>query len=121
LIHYIVNPDSRKSIDWRGSTLKDIRNDKIFSYEARKQAGHQLSLLQAGLEPDNWKPLDNLGPGIKEIRIRTNGNAYRIVYLAKFSDCIYILHCFKKTTQVIKLQDRKLIDQRYKAVLKECQ
>lgn len=47
-----------KPIDWRGSSLKDIKDDAVFSVDARKEAGHQLSQVQAGLEPDDWKPLD---------------------------------------------------------------
>ena len=44
---------SEKPIDWRGSSLRDIKDDDIFTPNARKEAGHQLSRVQAGLEPDD--------------------------------------------------------------------
>jgi phage-related protein len=44
---------TEKPIQWRGSSLKDIKDKKIFSYDARKEAGHQLSHVQIGLDPDD--------------------------------------------------------------------
>ena len=43
---------NEKPIDWRGSSLDDIKDDAIFTVNARREAGHQLSQVQAGLEPD---------------------------------------------------------------------
>ena len=41
----------QKPIDWRGSSLSDIKDDNIFTQNARQEAGHQLGQVQAGLEP----------------------------------------------------------------------
>lgn len=89
---------SEKPIDWRGSSLRDIKDDDIFTPNARKEAGHQLSRVQAGLEPDDWKPFDVVGAGTKEIRINLDDGWFRVMYVAKFPEAVYVLHCFKKKT-----------------------
>ncbi len=66
-----------KPIDWRGSSLRDIKDDNIFTPHARKEAGHQLSQVQVGLEPDDWKPFDAVGAGTKEIRIHLGDGWFR--------------------------------------------
>ena len=65
-----------KPIDWRGSSLKDIKNDDVFSPAARKEAGHQLNLAQAGLDPEHWKPFNDLGEGTKAVVQERKQNGY---------------------------------------------
>ena len=108
-----------KPIDWRGSSLKDIKDDAVFSVDARKEAGHQLSQVQAGLEPDDWKPFDVVGPGTKEIRINLNDGWFRVMYVAKFPEAVYVLHCFKKKTSATSKHDKEIATARYKAVVQE--
>jgi phage-related protein len=110
---------TEKPIDWRGSALRDIKNDDIFSPNARREAGHQLSQVQAGLDPDNWKPFDVVGPGTKEIRINLDDGWFRVMYVAKFSEAVYVLHCFKKKTRTTSKQDKDVAIARYKAVIRE--
>jgi phage-related protein len=43
---------------------------KAFPDEARRDAGFNLDFVQRGLEPENWKPMKTVGPGVKEIRVR---------------------------------------------------
>ena len=38
-----------------------------------------------------------VGLGVKEIRIHT-GREYRVLYVAKFTEGIYVLHAFEKKT-----------------------
>ena len=40
----------------------------------------------------------SIGPGVNEIRIHTE-TEHRIIYLAKFSEAIYVLHAFKKKSR----------------------
>jgi phage-related protein len=108
-----------KPIDWRGSSLKDIKDDAVFSLDARKEAGHQLSQVQAGLDPDDWKPFDVVGAGTKEIRINLNDGWFRVMYVAKFPEAIYVLHCFKKKTNATSKHDKEIATARYKAVVQE--
>lgn len=86
---------------------------------AKRQAGYQIDRVQHGHEPDDWKPMPSIGPGVREIRIRDASGAFRIVYLAKLSDAIYVLHCFQKKTEKTSRSDIDLATKRYRDLLKE--
>lgn len=109
----------KKPIDWRGSSLRDIRDDDIFTPDARRQAGHQLRQIQAGLDPDDWKPFDVVGAGTKEIRINLSDGWFRVMYVAKFPEAVYVLHCFRKKTTSTSKHDKEIAAVRYKAVIRE--
>ena len=108
-----------KKIDWRGSSFRDLLDENIFSLEARRVAGTQLRKVQRGDEPDDWKPFDELGAGTKEIRIKLPDGAFRVMYVAKFPEAVYVLHCFKKKTQQTSQHDKDIAKLRYKAVIQE--
>lgn len=110
---------NEKPIDWRGSSLDDIKDDAIFTVNARREAGHQLSQVQAGLEPDRWKPFDEVGAGTREIIVNLDDGWFRVMYVAKFAEAVYVLHCFKKKTNATSRQDKQIASTRYKAVIKE--
>jgi len=104
-----------KQIRWVGSAYDDLL---AFPRDARKEAGFQLGKVQAGLEPDDWKPFDAVGAGAREIRIRDASGAYRVVYVAKFEEAIYVLHCFQKKSQTTSKQDLAIATARYRAVIR---
>ena len=106
--------DDEKQIRWVGSAYGDLL---AFPKDARKEAGFQLGKVQAGLEPTDWKPFDDVGAGTKEIRIRNASGIYRVMYVAKFEEAIYVLHCFQKKTQVTSKQDRSIAATRYRALV----
>ncbi len=108
-----------KPIDWRGSSLRDIKDNDIFTPNARREAGHQLAQVQVGLEPDRWKPFDDVGAGTKEIIINLDDGWFRVMYVAKFSEAVYVLHCFKKKTNTTSKHDKDVAASRYKAVILE--
>jgi phage-related protein len=99
-----------------GSPLEDLR---AFPLTARREAGHQLDQVQNGREPDDWKPMNTVGQGVKEIRIRDEAGAFRILYVAKFADAVYVLHCFQKKTEKTSKADVELAAKRYRELLKE--
>jgi phage-related protein len=105
-----------KPVEFRGSALEDLR---AFPTEARREAGHQLDQVQHGREPDDWKPMNTVGRGVREIRIRDAAGAFRVLYVAKFDDAVYVLHCFQKKTQKTSKTDMNLAEQRYRDLLKE--
>ncbi len=69
--------------------------------------------------PEDWKPMPTIGQGVQEIRIRDTVGAFRVVYVAKFADAIYVLHCFQKKTQRTSKTDLDLSESRYRDLLKE--
>jgi phage-related protein len=105
-----------KEIRWMGSSFNDLLT---FPDEARRQAGFQLGKVQAGLDPDEWKPFDAVGAGTREIRIKEANGIYRVMYVAKFVEAIYVLHCFQKQSQVTSRHDRDIAEARYRAVINE--
>jgi phage-related protein len=105
-----------KPIEFLGSSLKDLCQ---FPEEARRTAGRQLDRVQHGVEPNDWKPMNTVGPGVSEIRIKDEHGIYRVLYVAKFADAIYVLHCFQKKTQKTSASDLHIATQRYKELLKE--
>ena len=105
-----------KLVEFRGTALEDLR---AFPQVARREAGYQLDRVQRGREPDDWKPMNTVGRGVKEIRIRDATGAFRVLYVARFADAVYVLHCFQKKTQKTRKADLDLAGQRYRELLKE--
>jgi len=64
--------------------------------------------------PDDWKPLKTIGKGVSEIRIRDESGAYRIIYIARLLDAVYVLHAFQKKTQKTRDVDLNLAKRRLK-------
>jgi len=106
-----------KQLFWVGSALQDLR---AFPEDARRIAGHELHLVQQGLEPDDWKALVGIGPGVYELRIRTVVE-HRVFYVAKFAEGVYVLHAFQKKTQQTAQRDLELARERYREVLSQRQ
>ena len=106
--------EDEKQILWVGSAYHDLL---AFPKDARKEAGFQLGKVQSGLDPADWKPFDDVGAGTREIRIRDANGIYRVMYVAKFKEAIYVLHCFQKKTQVTSKQDLAIASARYRAVI----
>lgn len=76
-------------------------------------AGFQIDQVQQGHDPDDWKPMSSIGQGVREIRIRDKAGAFRIIYIAKVAEAVYVLHCFQKKTQKTAKSDLDLARKRY--------
>lgn len=105
-----------KPLEFKGSSLDKLR---AFPLEARREVGLQLDRVQRGLVPDDWKPMNTIGQGVKEIRIRETSGIFRVIYVAKFADAIYVLHCFQKKTQKTSQTDVNIASRRYRDLLEE--
>jgi phage-related protein len=101
-----------KPLIFVGSSLDDLRN---FPDEARRSAGFELHAVQSGLEPSDWKPMQIVGAGVKEIRIHKLGE-WRVIYVAQLHEAVYVLHAFQKKTRKASRQDIDLARQRYKQI-----
>ena len=104
-----------RRVKFCGSSRGDLRG---FPEDARREAGQQLFQVQLGEDPDDWKPMETVGGGVREIRIRDESGIYRVMYVAKFSDAIYVLHCFEKKTQKTAPGDLALARRRYKELVR---
>jgi phage-related protein len=102
-----------KPIQWIGTSKDDIRN---FPDEAKRKAGFELRVIQKGEKPTDFKPMSIIGKGVEEIRIWT-GNTYRIFYVARFPEAVYVLHAFEKKTQKTSKKDIELGQKRYQQMI----
>ena len=101
-----------KRITWLGTSREDV---KAFPDKVRKIVGSKLMAVQLGYNLADSKPMRSIGQGVNEIRIQYEGQ-YRIIYIAKFSESIYVLHAFRKKTQRTSLQDIALAKDRLKQI-----
>ena len=105
-----------KPVEFLGDSLDQLRG---FPLAVRRDAGFQLDKVEHGMEPDDWKPMTAIGSGVKEIRIRDMSGAFRVIYLAKLEDAVYILHCFQKKTQETSQQDIDIAKRRFKDLMRK--
>lgn len=104
---------SDKPIYWIGTSKQDIAK---FPQDAKRKAGFQLKAVQRGNSPTDFKPMSIIGKGVEEIRIKT-GEAYRIFYLARFAEAVYVLHAFNKKAQKTAKKDLEIGKQRYQTTI----
>lgn len=104
-----------KPLKWVGSSRDDLRR---FPENARVVAGFQLRRVQSGLDPNDWKPMPSVGPGVREIRIHT-GLEHRVLYVAKFAEGIYVLHVFEKRSRKTAMADVDVARHRLAVVIAE--
>jgi phage-related protein len=102
-----------KPIQWLGDSRDRLRR---FPQTARREIGYQLSLIQTGRSPSDWKPIPVVGSGVIEIRVHAEGE-YRVFYVAKFEDAVYVLHVFAKKTRKASSLDVELGKKRYRELL----
>ena len=103
-----------KPIAFLGSSLDDLRE---FPSTARSEAGYQLDRVQHGQEPSDFKPMPTIGKGVWEIRITDEAGQFRVIYIAKLKDAVYVLHCFQKKTQKTSAKDLELSTKRLRELL----
>ncbi len=101
-----------KPLLWVGSSREDLRELPSI---VRKELGTDLRRVQSGLLPRDWKPMSSVGAGVVEIRIREEG-AFRLMYIAKFTEGIYVLQVFQKKSQKTSGLDLDLARTRFAAV-----
>ncbi len=105
-----------KRISFVGCSLDDL---KQFPEDAQREAGYQLDKVQRGLEPSDWKPIKTIGHGVTEIRITDDQGIYRVIYVAKYADLVFVLHAFKKKSKKTSKNDLEIARQRLKMVMQE--
>jgi phage-related protein len=99
-----------KSIRFLGDSLKRLRE---FPDDARQDAGYQLDKVQRGEQPDDFKPMPSIGPGVEEIRIWDEAGTFRVIYTARVDDAVVVLHAFQKKTQTTSKRDIELARMRW--------
>ena len=101
------------AVAWEGDS-REVLSD--FPEAARQNLGFQLWQLQQGERPSDYRPLPSIGAGVFELREQDERAWYRIVYLSRINDVIYVLHCFEKKSREMPRRDFEKARQRLKAV-----
>ena len=109
------NTPALKPVHFWGTARENLRT---LGDDVRQTTGFQLYKLQQGFLPDDWKPMPGLGAGVNEIRVQEAGNAYRLLYVAKFAEAIYVLHAFQKKTRKTSRHDVMIARQRYQQLMR---
>ena len=86
-----------KPLCWVGRSLDELRK---LPEGVRRSFGYALRFAQAGVRPDNAKPMTGFGgAGVLEIIENFDGSTFRAVYAVKYADAVYVLHCFQKKSK----------------------
>lgn len=101
------------SVAWEGDSRKILQE---FPDSVRQNLGFQLWRLQLGERPKDYRPLPSVGTGVFELREQDERAWYRVVYLSRINDVIYVLHCFEKKSREMPRKDFDKARQRLKAV-----
>ena len=101
-----------KELKFIGSSQTDLA---AFPEDAKREAGFDLWQVQLGLMPKDFKPMPTVGAGAYEVRIKVGGQ-WRVIFVAKHAEAVYVLHCFRKTTPKTAQTDIDLAAKRYKLI-----
>ena len=101
-----------KRLVFLGDALDRVRS---FPEGARKETGVQLHKVQQELDPSDWKPMGTVGSGVRDVRIREDGGAFRVLYVTQVADAVVVLHAFEKKTQKTPRRNLDLADARLRA------
>lgn len=101
-----------KTLRFVGNSLRDLKD---FPEAARREAGFELDAVQRGLMPSDFKPMFSIGAGVYEIRIHVQGE-WRVIFVAKRADAVYVLHAFEKKSQKTRREDIELAIRRYHSI-----
>lgn len=100
-----------KPLKFIDSSHKDLNKMPI---DVRHAVGVELMRVQFGARPQDFKPMTSVGSGAYEVRVRDAEGAFRVIYVAKFTDAVYVLHAFQKKSRKTAKADIDLATRRYR-------
>jgi phage-related protein len=104
----------RATVTWEGDSREILRE---WPKDIRIDFGTALNALQEGQKARiPIRPMPSIAPSVFELKDADEGKWYRLVYLARIKDVIYVLHCFSKDTAKTERRDLALAEQRWKQV-----
>jgi phage-related protein len=100
-------------VAWEGDSREVL---SAFPEGVKQNLGFDLWQLQQGERPSDYRPLASIGPGVFELRDQDERAWYRVVYLSRIENVIYVLHCFEKKSREMPRKDFERVKQRLKTV-----
>ena len=102
-------------IHWVGDA-KDVLS--AFPQDVKGVFGYSLRRLQKGLLPDcDARRMQSVGKGVWELKTADERTWYRVVYLTRIGDALYVLHAFEKDSRKTDRRDLMIAKSRLKTVL----
>ncbi len=101
-------------LDFRGDSKEVLSS---FPLAVKATFGFNVRRLQNGESAVcETRPMPSVGSGVFELKEQDERTWYRVMYLAKVMDVIYVLHCFEKNTNKTSLRDLDTAQARLKEV-----
>jgi phage-related protein len=73
--------------------------------------------MQEGEAPKSEvRPMPSIGSGVFELKESDDRVWYRVIYLSRINDVIYVLHCFEKKSRKTDRRDLATAEQRLSEV-----
>jgi|SRR5690348_721282 phage-related protein len=101
------------TVAWEGDSREVLQS---FPDGVRQNLGFELWQLQQGERPRDYRPLSSVGTGVFELRDQDERAWYRVVYLSRIEEVLYVLHCFEKKSREMPKRDFETAKWRFKAV-----
>lgn len=106
-------------LHFEGDSLETLSN---FPDEIKRILGFSLRQLQIGRKPaSSTRSLSSIGPGVYELKESDARAWYRVIYLSKMENTIFVLHCFEKESRKTSRRDIAVARQRLKLVRQRIQ
>lgn len=98
---------------WEGDSLDVVRE---FPRDIREDLGLDIRRMQQGERPLSFRPMKSIAPGVFELKQMDENGWYRLIYLSRVGDRIFMLHAFQKKSAKTSKNDLKVASDRFKAV-----
>ena len=104
-------------ICWAGDAKEVL---SAFPQEIKSVLGYSLRRLQRGLLPDcSARRMESIGKSVWELKTADERTWYRVIYLTRIGDRIYVLHAFEKSSRKTDRRDLEIAKTRLRLVLQE--
>jgi phage-related protein len=82
--------------------------------------GYSLRRLQQGLLPDcDARRMESVGKGVWELKTADERTWYRVIYLTRIGNTLFVLHAFEKSSRKTYRRDLEVAKTRLKTVLSQ--
>ena len=99
-------------IRWVGDA-KDVLS--AFPDGVKSELGYSPRRLQKGLLPDcDARRMESVGKGVWELKTADERTWYRVIYLTRIGDRLYVLHAFEKDSRKTDRRDLEIARVRLK-------
>lgn len=94
---------TRAVISWEGDSLDVL---KSWPRDIQRDFGLSLLKLQEGERPTlPTRPMQSIAQGVFELKAADDAAWYRVIYLSRIEDTIYVLDSFTKNTRKTEKND----------------